>query len=34
MWNGAPHGFDYFAHKTPIAQKAWRARFDFARKHL
>ena len=29
MWNGAPHGFDYFAHKTSIAQKAWRARFDF-----
>jgi acetyl esterase/lipase len=34
MWNGAPHGFDYFAPKTSIAQKAWQARFDFARMHL
>jgi acetyl esterase/lipase len=34
MWNGVPHGFDYFAPKTSIAQKAWQARFDFARMHL
>lgn len=31
MWNGAPHGFDYFAPKTPLAQKAWQARFNFVR---
>ncbi len=31
IWNGAPHGFDYFAPKTRLAQKAWQARFDFVK---
>jgi acetyl esterase/lipase len=32
IWNGAPHGFDYFASKSKIAKKAWQARFDFVRR--
>ena len=32
IWNGAPHGFDYFAPTSRIARKAWQARFDFVRR--
>jgi acetyl esterase/lipase len=32
IWKGAPHGFDYFAPKSQIAKKAWRARFDFVQR--
>ncbi len=34
VWNGAPHGFDYFAARTALGRKAWQARFDFVARHL
>jgi acetyl esterase/lipase len=34
IWNGAPHGFDYFAFNSSIANKAWQARFAFLIQHL
>ena len=34
IWNGAPHGFDYFAFDSSIAKRAWDARFAFLVEHL
>ena len=34
IWNGAPHGFDYFAPNSAIAKKAWECRFAFLVEHL
>ena len=34
IWNGAPHGFDYFTPHAAIAQKAWDCRFAFLVEHL
>lgn len=34
LWNGAPHGFDYFAFSSAIAGKAWDCRFAFMVEHL
>lgn len=34
IWNGAPHGFDYFAFDSSIAKRAWDARFAFLTEHL
>ena len=34
IWNGAPHGFDYFAPDSSIAKRAWNARFAFLVEHL
>jgi acetyl esterase/lipase len=34
IWNGAPHGFDYFAFNSSIAKKAWECRFAFLVEHL
>lgn len=34
IWNGAPHGFDYFAPHSSLAKKAWNARFAFLVEHL
>lgn len=34
IWNGAPHGFDYFAPDSSIAKRAWDARFAFLVEHL
>jgi acetyl esterase/lipase len=34
IWNGAPHGFDYFAPSAAIAKKAWDCRFAFLVEHL
>jgi len=34
IWNGAPHGFDYFAFDSGIAKTAWEARFAFLVEHL
>ena len=29
VWNGALHGFDYFAPNSRLTHRAWNARFDF-----
>ena len=29
VWNGALHGFDYFAPNSRLARRAWNERFDF-----
>ncbi len=34
IWNGAPHGFDYTAPNSSLAQKAWECRFAFLVDHL
>lgn len=34
VWNGAPHGFDYFAPSSSLATRAWNARFAFLVEHL
>lgn len=34
IWNGAPHGFDYFAFDSSIAKRAWECRFAFLVEHL
>jgi len=34
VWNGAPHGFDYFAPDSSLAKKAWECRFAFLVQHL
>ena len=34
IWNGALHGFDYFACGTSLARAAWDARIAFVRGHL
>jgi acetyl esterase/lipase len=34
VWNGAPHGFDYFAYDSSLAKKAWECRFAFLVEHL
>ncbi len=34
VWNGAPHGFDYFAHNSSLAKRAWDCRFAFLVEHL
>lgn len=34
IWNGAPHGFDYFAFDSSLAKRAWDARFAFLVEHL
>lgn len=34
IWNGAPHGFDYFAPESSIAKRAWNARFAFLVEYL
>lgn len=34
IWNGALHGFDYFAFKSSLAQTAWAKRTAFVREHL
>ena len=34
VWNGAPHGFDYFAPRSSLGRAAWQARFDFLQRHL
>ena len=34
IWNGAIHGFDYFASTTALAEAAWAARYAFVRRYL
>ena len=34
VWNGALHGFDYFAPRTSLAHVAWEKRTAFVRTHL
>ena len=34
LWNGVPHGFDYFAPDSAIARRAWEARFAFLVEYL
>ncbi len=34
IWNGAPHGFDYTAPNSSLAQKAWECRFAFLVENL